>query len=71
MSDPSSATGEIVFLPQDEVERRVGLSRATIYRMISANQFPKQINISDRRVAWLESDIVAWQMEKLREAGRA
>jgi hypothetical protein len=31
-----------------EVERRTGLSRATVYRMVAAGEFPKPVRLSAR-----------------------
>ena len=43
-----------------QVEKRVGLSRSTIYAKIAAGEFPAPIALSARAVGWLESDIIAW-----------
>lgn len=53
------------FLSQTEVLKRTSLSRTTIWRHANAGVFPKPIHISARRVAWLESDIIAWQNDKI------
>ncbi len=45
------------------VRERLGLSRATCYRLqrkTGAGSFPRPIRLSPRRVAWRESDITAW-----------
>ncbi len=47
-------------LRRPEVENRVQLSTATIYRMIAEGKFPKQIRLGARSVGWLESDINNW-----------
>jgi prophage regulatory protein len=41
----------------------VGLRRTQIGELIKAGQFPEPIPLSDggRAVAWLESDLIAWQ----------
>lgn len=61
----------IRFLPFAEVKSRVGLSRAEIYRRMAAQTFPKSIPLSEKRVAWIESEIAAWQKKILQAAGRA
>jgi prophage regulatory protein len=48
-------------LPRKTVEKLSGLSRATIYRLISKNQFPRPLSIGTGSVRWKQSDIVAWQ----------
>ncbi len=47
-------------LRRKQVEKRVGLSRSTIYAKIAAGEFPAPIALSARVVGWLESDIIAW-----------
>jgi prophage regulatory protein len=48
------------FLRLPEVRARVPYSRATIYRLITAGQFPRPYSMGARAVAWLESDVTAW-----------
>ncbi len=48
------------FLRLSEVRNRVPYSRATIYRLITAGQFPRPYSLGARAVAWLESDVTAW-----------
>jgi prophage regulatory protein len=43
-----------------DVMRLTGLSRTTLYRLIDKGQFPRQINISVRAVAWRASEVEAW-----------
>ena len=42
------------------VERMIGLSRSTIYQMISLGLFPKPIKIGRKAVGWRESVIEKW-----------
>ena len=37
-----------------------GLSRSTIYKRISEDDFPKQVNLGGRSVGWVESEILGW-----------
>lgn len=48
-----------------EVLLAVGLSKSEIYRLISLNQFPKQIPLGDRAVAWTEKSIEAWVLDRV------
>lgn len=43
------------------VEQQTSLDITTIYRKMKAGTFPQPVRIGKRRVAWRESDIVAWQ----------
>lgn len=36
------------------------LSKATIYRQIKKGKFPAPIQLTDRSVGWLDTDINAW-----------
>ena len=48
-------------LPRKTVEKMSGLSRATIYRLIKAGKFPRQLSIGTGAVRWRQSDVIAWQ----------
>ena len=47
-------------LKTNEVVKIIGLSKVTIWRMERSGTFPKRINLSDRRVGWIESEIFEW-----------
>lgn len=44
----------------EEVEKRVRLSKPTIYKLIRAGQFPRQLRLCANKVAWLEREIDDW-----------
>jgi prophage regulatory protein len=50
---------------------KTGLSRATIYRLLAAGDFPPKIQLSPRTIGFLESDIDQWLADKIaaRKAG--
>jgi len=48
------------FLSKPEVLNISGLSHVTQWRMEKRGEFPKRRQISPNRVAWLESEILAW-----------
>lgn len=39
---------------------KTGLTRATLYRLIKKDQFPRQIKISDRCVGWPDDLVQQW-----------
>ncbi|EKF9181394.1 AlpA family transcriptional regulator, partial [Vibrio cholerae] len=39
-----------------EVLAMTGLSRSSVYRFIEENQFPTQVQLGGRAVAWVESE---------------
>lgn len=48
------------FLSKPEVLDMAGLSNVTQWRMEKRGEFPRRRQISPGRVAWLESEILAW-----------
>jgi prophage regulatory protein len=51
-----------------EVMNKSALGRSTIYKFISEGKFPKSISLGDRAVAWLESDVDDWILERVSES---
>lgn len=49
----------------DEVCSKTGLSRSMVYLLIKKDQFPKQIVLAKRMVAWRESAIDEWIARKI------
>lgn len=61
----------IRFIRKKEVLHLTGLSSASVYSLMSADKFPKSIKLSEKSVAWLLSDVLAWQEKRLSENGHA
>jgi len=57
------ATTMIWRLP--EVLRQTGLSRSTIYEMISRGEFPRQVKLGRRAVGWIANDVDEWIHSKV------
>jgi prophage regulatory protein len=55
----------IVFLRQDEVERRTGLSTSQRDRLEALGQFPTRVAIGPRSVGWVEAEISDWQRARI------
>jgi prophage regulatory protein len=55
------------FLRIDDVLATTGLSRATIYRLVADNEFPKQHQLTRRCVGWWEADVDAWLTARLHQ----
>ncbi|MBV1929039.1 MAG: AlpA family transcriptional regulator [Gammaproteobacteria bacterium] len=49
------------------VMERTGLSRSSIYAYIQEDKFPAQIQLGERRVGWLESEISDWIQGRIAE----
>ena len=47
-------------LRRREVERITGMSRASIYRLMQGDEFPRPVKVGSAAVRWKESDIAAW-----------
>lgn len=47
-------------LTRAEVERRTGLGRTAIYRMMRAGEFPEPYRVGRSAVRWSELEIEAW-----------
>lgn len=43
-----------------DVQAKTGLGASSIYAMMKNGQFPLCLNLSKRRVAWIESEIDQW-----------
>ena len=52
------------FVRQGEVLRRTGLSRTSVWRLEKAGTFPKRRPITGTTVAWLESEIDGWILDR-------
>ncbi|PHM64031.1 dipicolinate synthase [Xenorhabdus stockiae] len=54
-----------------EVQRRTGYSKAWIYKLISDGEFPKQVKIGPRSVAFIEAEIDNWVAQRIAESRAA
>ena len=55
----------LLTLPQ--IKELTQLSTAGIYRLMSQGRFPKQIKIAERSSRWIESEIMDFITEKMKE----
>ena len=65
MSFPTTST--LLRLPQ--VRAVTGLSKSTIYNQMASGDFPRQIRLGYRTVAWVEADIQNWVQGKIKAMG--
>ena len=47
-------------LKMREVCERVGLSRATIYRLEGRGQFPPRVHVTECAIRWRENEVASW-----------
>lgn len=57
-----------MFLRLPTVVQRTGLSRSSIYALVSDGLFPAPVRIGRRAVAWRESDLDHWAAGRTRTA---
>ncbi|MFU0866144.1 helix-turn-helix transcriptional regulator [Kluyvera ascorbata] len=68
---PFSDAAQERFIRLPEVMHLCGLSRSTIYDLISREAFPKQISLGGKNVAWAQSEITAWMAERIADRNRS
>lgn len=44
-----------------------GLSRAHMYKLMADEKFPKSVSLGLRSVAWVESELQDWILERVAE----
>jgi prophage regulatory protein len=63
----SSTPGPQRVLRRSKVLEIRGDSTATLYADMAEGRFPRPIRTGKRSVAWLESDVLAWQQARIAE----
>ncbi|MGO2089980.1 MAG: AlpA family phage regulatory protein [Oceanisphaera sp.] len=53
------------FLKLQQVMDKTTLCRSSIYMLIKAGDFPKNVTVMGKRKAWLESEVEDWMMERM------
>lgn len=48
-----------------EVQAKTGLGASSIYAMMKQGNFPQSLKLSERRVAWVESDVDQWVADRI------
>lgn len=64
--DQHEAPIEFIRLP--EVRKLVGLGTTKIYIMVSEGLFPKQVPLGGRAVAWIKSEVLQWNIDRVNAA---
>ena len=52
-----------------EVIEKTSLGRSTIYEFMTKGTFPKQVSLGAKSVAWVESEVDDWIMDRVEERG--
>lgn len=53
------------FIKLPKVREYTALSTTEIYRRIAAGEFPKQVPLGPKAVAWVESEVLVWCQEQI------
>lgn len=56
------------FIKIQQVKELCSLSTTEVYRRVASGNFPKQINLGPRCVAWIEAEVVAWVEARITES---
>ncbi|QIR94361.1 AlpA family phage regulatory protein [Vibrio alginolyticus] len=56
------------FLKLQQVMDKTTLCRSSIYNLIKAGEFPKNVTVMGKRKAWLESEVEDWMIGKMQGA---
>ena len=59
---------EIKFLRLPQVKEITTLSRSSIYRMVAAGDFPKQIPVGSNQVVWVKQQVEEWMEQQIAAA---
>lgn len=47
-------------LREPEVLAQIGISRAQLWRLVSAGKFPARVRLTTRSMGWKQSEVQAW-----------
>lgn len=67
----SEARPDDVFFRLPHVRQVTGLSRSTIYLLVSRGQFPAPVRLSERAVGWPASDVHGWIERRISQGRKA
>ncbi|MBU3625811.1 AlpA family phage regulatory protein [Polynucleobacter sp. JS-Safj-400b-B2] len=67
MEDKAKTTSAepLILLRRSDVERMTSLSKTSIYNLINDGEFPAPIRLLDNKVAWVQTEIQEWIIEKI------
>jgi prophage regulatory protein len=61
----AASSNSISFLRLPQVKARTGLSRSSIYAMISRGDFPGPVSLGQRAVAWIDFEVDDWISDRV------
>ncbi|WP_206191643.1 helix-turn-helix transcriptional regulator [Shewanella bicestrii] len=60
-------TPKIKLIRIKDVIDTTGLARSTIYKYVDKGIFPKAVKLGCKSVAWVESEVQEWILERIQE----
>ena len=51
-----------------KVEAETGLARSSIYAMMKAGKFPRQISLGPRSVGWIGLEVLEWISQRIEQS---
>ncbi|MHA6197184.1 helix-turn-helix transcriptional regulator [Pseudomonas wadenswilerensis] len=70
-SETNDFAGDIEFIRLREVKRITGMGTTYIYEKMKTRDFPGQIKLGPRAIAWIKAEVLAWAREKVVSARAA
>lgn len=64
-SETKDFADDIEFIRLREVKRITGMGTTYIYEKMKTGDFPGQIKLGPRAVAWIKAEVMAWAREKV------
>lgn len=55
------------FIKLKEVMAKTSIRRSTIYKYMAEGRFPQSVPLGGRSVAWVESEVDEWLLERITE----
>ncbi|EOG3619121.1 helix-turn-helix transcriptional regulator [Pseudomonas putida] len=64
-SETNDFAGDIEFIRLREVKRITGMGTTYIYEKMKTGDFPGQIKLGPRAVAWIKQEVLAWAVKQV------
>ena len=58
------------FLSPKQTSEMISLPTRSIRRLVTEGRFPTPVQLSEKRIAYLESEVVGWMAEKVKASGK-
>ena len=69
--DPQLDIASIRFVRRKDVEEIFGVSRSTIYRLMSTGEFPAPVVLPGSGVRWVLSELIEWAQKRIEARDQA